>query len=305
MAQTISSHEVQQFLCSVFHPLSEQVGWIAAGWFSQVFSFEVGEKGYILRLNPYEEDFLKDAFAYQHFNQPDLPIPRILQNGQFDRRYYYAISERCAGQALADFEVEMISRMTPALFKTLDIIHSMDISGYQGWGLRGVDGHGLFGSWHEYLLSLYDQKFIYDWRALARNTFLEGEVFESAYTIFQSLLPYCSTEKFLVHGDFGASNLVSDGEVITGVLDWADSRLGDYLYDVAYLDYSVDGIPYAELWREYAISQGRQEPHFDERIRCYQLYLALNDLAISAIQGKIEDYEQTKRHLQAILAELD
>ena len=116
MLQTISSHEVQQFLQSAFNPFAEQVYWIASGWFSQVFSFEVGEKAYIIRLNPYEEDFLKDAIAHQRFNQPGLPVPRILQIGQFDRSYYFAISERCAGKALADFEEEVIRRMTPVLF---------------------------------------------------------------------------------------------------------------------------------------------------------------------------------------------
>jgi len=292
---------MQQFLGSVFNPLAEQVTWIASGWFSQVFSFEVGERAYIIRLNPYEADFQKDVFAYQHYAGPGLPVPRILQIGQFDRRYYFAISERCAGKALVDFEDEPVRQMVPALFETLDTIHNVDVSGFEGWGLTGVDGHGLFGSWTEYLLSLYNQKFIFDWQDLAQNTFLERDVFESAYTAFQELIPYCSTEKFLLHGDFGAHNLVSDGKVITGVLDWADSRLGDYLYDIAYLDYETKDSFYIKLWCQYASSQGRQEPNFKQRTRCYKLHNVLNDLAVSAIQGNIEYYEHTKDRLHAMI----
>lgn len=301
MAQTITSGEVQQFLSSVFNPLAEQVIWIASGWFSQVFSFKVRETDYIIRLNPYEEDFQKDAFAYQHFARPGLPVPRILQIGQFDRRYCFAISERCPGKALADFEDDIVRQMVPALFETLDTIHRVDVSGFEGWGLRGGDGQGLFGSWPEYLLSLYNQKFIFDWQALARNTFLERDVFESAFMVFQNLISYCSSEKSLLHGDFGPHNLVSDGKVITGVLDWADSRLGDYLYDVAYLDYSSEDIFYIELWQQHTARQGRNEPHFEERIMCYKLHNILNDLAISAIQNKIGYYKRVKKRLHAMI----
>ena len=301
MPQTISSNEVQQFLCSVFNPLAEQVCWIASGWFSQVFSFVVGEKAFIMRLNPYEEDFLKDGFAFNHYACPGLPVPGVVQLGSFDRRYFFAITERCQGLALESFDVEVQRQMVPTLFETLDMIHRTDISGLEGWGLTNAHGQGLFRSWSEYLLSLYNQKFIFDWHALARNTFLEGDVFESAYVAMRALLPYCSSEKSLVHGDFGLQNLISDGKIITGVLDWADSRLGDYLYDIACLDYWSEELPYAELWRQYAASEGRPEPDFDERIRCYKLHNVLNDLAVTAIQGKIDDYEHTKNRLHVMI----
>jgi hypothetical protein len=40
----------------------------------------------------------------------------------------------------------------------------------------------------------------------------------------------------LAHGGFYFHSTVSDSQVITGVLGWADSRLSDFLYDLAYLD---------------------------------------------------------------------
>lgn len=104
-----------------------------------------------------------------------------------------------------------------------------------------------------------------------------------------------------MHGDFGPHNLVSDGNVITGVLDWADMRLGDYLYDVAYLDYWTEDNFYAEAWCAYAAKQGRQEPDFDDRICCYKIVNVLNDLPVSAIQGDFESYGKTKERLRVIL----
>jgi hygromycin-B 4-O-kinase len=202
---------------------------------------------------------------------------------------------------LNSFDEDTIRRLAPDMFQTIDLIRSIDVSGFDGWGLMDAHGQGIFSSWSEYLLSLYNQKFAYDWQALARNTFLEREVYETALAALQSLIPFCATEKFLVHGDFGPHNLVSDGEVITGVLDWADMRLGDYLYDVAYLDYWIADHFYVDQWRMHAANQGKEEPHFDERIRCYKLFNILNDLAVSAIESDLESYRETKERLRVIL----
>jgi hygromycin-B 4-O-kinase len=299
--QTVSTVEIQQFLGSVFNPFTEQVCWIASGWFSQAFSFTAQEKTFIIRLNPYEEDFLKDGFAANHYACPGLPVPRIVQLGQFDRRYFYAITERCKGQALEDFDEKVQRQMIPAIFDTLDRVHCADISKAEGWGLTNSEGQGMFRSWSEYLLTLFNQKFIFDWHALAHNTFLEEAIFEAAYAAMQALIPFCNQEKSLLHGDFGPHNLVSDGRVITGVLDWADARLGDYLYDVAYLDYWSEEIPYAGLWRHHAIDQRQPESYFDERIRCYQLHNVLNDMAVSAIQGNRLAYNEAKQRLHVLM----
>src|SRR5438874_1468432 len=87
-----------------------------------------------------------------------------------------------------------------------------------------------------------------------------------------------------VHGNYGFDNVVSDGARITGVLDWADDLLGDFIYDTAYLDFwSVEDIPYGALWQNYAASRGEKIPQFEERMRCYMLYLGLRTLPAAAI----------------------
>jgi hypothetical protein len=82
-------------------------------------------------------------------------------------------------------------------------------------------------------------------------------------------------------------------------------RLGDYLYDIAYLYYWPEDHFYMEQWHAYSASQGRQEPNFEARIRCYQLHTVCNDLAVSAIQGDLESYRKTKERLRVILDQAD
>ncbi len=36
-----------------------------------------------------------------------------------------------------------------------------------------------------------------------------------------------------MHGDFGSNNVLADGTVTTGVIDWGEAMFGDPRYDIA------------------------------------------------------------------------
>jgi len=71
-------------------------------------------------------------------------------------------------------------------------------------------------------------------------------------------------------------------------------RLGDFLYDIAYLDFYSKAIPYSQLWKEYAEGKNYDLSHFEERMHCYQLSIGLHGMAIAAIGGDEQDYLWTK-----------
>jgi hypothetical protein len=77
---------IGQFLRARFHPEVRALRYLGAGMFSQAFSFAVVGEGFVLRLNAHAEDLEKDAFAYQHFRVPGLPIPRVVALGPFDEQ---------------------------------------------------------------------------------------------------------------------------------------------------------------------------------------------------------------------------
>lgn len=283
-----------------FHPHAASVEFIGAGMFSQAFAFVADEREFILRVNAYEEDFRKDEFAFANFAAPALPIPRVAHIGRFDDTRWYAITARCAGKIITAWDSATNLKIAPSLFETLDAIHRVDASRFSGWGLTDAHYHGRFDSWENYLLSLYNQKFKVDWRILAQHTFLEANVFAEFFDAMRELLPYCPREKFLVHGDFGFENVVSDGERITGVLDWAEARLGDFLYDVAYLDFWSKDVPYGDLWYARALKQGRVVQHFEERMRCYLLNQGLGSLIIPAIRGDEREYLRVRERMRSI-----
>ncbi len=279
---------LRTFLRTHFNARADNVVFIGEGWFSQAFAFEVEGQKLIARLNEHEEDFLKDQFAHTHFAA--VPIPKVIRIGRFDEKRFFAITERCAGEAMKESGNSIT--VTPSLFKTLDALRQIDAANYTGWGLTNAHGNGRFDSWGGYLLSLYNQKFEYDWRKLIHNSFIEHDLFQTYYDEMQRLIAYCPREKYIVHGDYGFTNVVANGAEVTGVLDWAEWKLGDFLYDVMYLNFWSDDIPYGSLW-----CTEHSTPNFVERMRCYTLHQGLGTLAIAAVKKDEGMYERVKERL--------
>ncbi|MEP0981030.1 aminoglycoside phosphotransferase family protein [Leptolyngbya sp. AS-A5] len=163
--------------------------------------------------------------------------------------YYFAITEQCPGRTLNDLEPRLIQPTLPSLFEALHAIHTLDSSNYTGWGLTDASGNGRFASWQEYLLSFYNQKFAFTWDQLFEHTVMEQAFFKTVFAAMQIVLPFCSTAKYWVHGDFGFDNVMSNRQRVTGVLDWAESRLGDYVYDIAYLEFWSENVCYKQQWQ--------------------------------------------------------
>lgn len=296
---SLSSAIVCEFLRANFDKRVTSVNFIGAGWLSQAFSFRVHQQEFIFRVNASEEGFKKDAFAYHHFSSLALPIPKVIHIGRFDDARYFAITERCEGRNLKEMDDADILKIVPRLFETLDALHSVNVSDYRGWGLTDAIGNGCFETWHESILSLYHQRYAYEWTDLAKSTFLEKSMYEAFVKEMKQLLSYCPSEKYLIHRDLHFKNLMSDGHRITGVLDWADYGLGDFVYDIAYLDYCSKRIPIGALWREYAASKGYDVPHFEERMRCYMLSIGLIDMAVAALRGDEKRYVWIKERMCA------
>jgi hygromycin-B 4-O-kinase len=297
----IDTEIVSYFLRHHFDTHISNVEQIGAGMFSQALAFNFGKQELVIRLNTHEEDFRKDSFAYHHFASR-ISIPRLIEYDRFDQDYYFAITERCAGQTLNALGETSVQKILPSLFETLHTLHSVDTSAYSGWGLTDANGYGRFTSWKDYLLSFYNQKFSFTWEELFDRTCMERSVFERYFLVMQDYLPFCAEDKYWVHGDFGFDNVLSDGEEITGVLDWAESRLGDFVYDLAYLEFWSKNIPYKHLWLEWAGDKRLSIHHFEERMCCYLIHIGLAGLAIAAIREDIEDYLRVKARLQTVVS---
>ncbi len=297
----VTPAEAERFLSALFGAPVADVALIGAGMFARAFAFEAGEHALVFRVNSFAVDFQKDTLAAQRFASPALPVPAVVSMGRYSDGLYYAVTQRCPGKTIERMTEDEERATAASLLDALDAIHAIDASNYDGWGLTDGMGQGQFPSWPEYLLSLYNQKQDYDWDALPNHPLLEWDMFQGLYAEMRRLLVYCPPQKFVVHGDYGFDNVVGQAGRVTGVLDWAEMRLGDFLYDVAVLDFYSKRVPYGDIWRARAAARGQAVPHFDERMRCYMLTVGLGAMLIAAAHGDRRDYIRARARTASVL----
>jgi len=267
---------------------------VVGGEASQAFGFNVGNKVYIIRVNKhYSLGFKKDQYAYLNFSRYDLAIPKILQIGKIDSEYRYCISERAEGLTLNAMTAEAVAELSEPIFDSLDKIHAIDISNYSGYGKWDADAVGVASSWNEYLLTV--NKYIEatsDKPGLFETSFLDEGLWRHLYSRMVKLLEYCPKEKFLIHGDYGFGNILVKDRVITGIIDWESSMYGDYLFDIAWLGFWSKRSDYVQLYLNRSELKGNQIDNFQERIKCYQLYIGLGALSFYAYSNQEEKYQK-------------
>ena len=290
---------IQNFLCAHFGAGATRVRALGAGMFSQAYAFDAEDGRFVIRLNAFEEDFRKDEFAFAHFAAPGLPISRVVGVGRFDETRAYCITQRCEGAPPAK-QTAPVS----AILAALEAIHAIDAAPFAGWGLTRADGAGRFPSWAHYILSLFNQKFEMNWPRICAAPFWDARLFNACYETMRKLLDFAPAQKWVLHGDFGLANLIAKNGQVTGVLDWAEMRLGDCVADVAYLDYWDETPQFAARWLERKREQGQTVPHFAQRLRCYKLNTALGGMIIASILNDEAEYAQDAARAEKVLAQV-
>ncbi len=304
MLAKIPLRQVAAFLDDELDSKPLNLKFIGAGMFSQAFAYDTegdeSNESFVIRINSGRVDFDKDRYAYTHFAAPHLPIPPIIRSGRFGGQAFFAISPRILGRTLEDV-THLPDTTLRNLFQTMCAIHQTDISHTAGWGLLNGKGQAADASWLAHLRAFHNHKFPFTWAELLNETCLQEHHLQEFMGHFEAHLPFCAAERSLLHGDFGFSNVLVDGETVTAVLDWAESRYGDFIYDVAYLDYYSSHIPYGRVFKQFYDEQQIDIPYFAERLRCYKLFHGIGGLAIEAILDDEEGYQRELDRLQAVI----
>lgn len=262
------------------HIKAENIGRIGSGMWSEAYAYQSHGEDFVIRISNSDDDFCKDQKLYNLLHAFTIPVPQIFSVGRIADSAYYAISARCKGFNLAQQKV--CETQVTGLFNILRQMQAITVSHFAGWGLMDSNLNGRFQSWPQSLLRFHNQKMDYEMETLAGASLLTRELYDACILKIKKLLPFLPQTKNLVHGDYGFDNAMADGERITGILDWGEARLGDWLYDVAYLDFNSNDVPYGELWKAHGVLKKLQLPNEGERLLCYKLVIGLGSVAIAA-----------------------
>ena len=295
---------------------------VEGGNVAQTFSFTVGPRSdmgaassrsnnaesnqeYIVSFNPTMlVNFEKHAYVEENFASPSIPVPRQVHRGRLGD-VYFAITEKAPGQNLLQLPRSEYLELIPSQIELLDAIHQVSPGERPGYGI--FDGNGIDStpSWRARQESDKEEGPAGDiyakWQAQIKTSFLEREVFERLFDEMVQLISYCPEERYLVHGNYGFGNLLAQDGRITAVLDWMNAQYGDFLYDIAWLDFWSPKDGWHERFRHYYRSMGREVPFYGERILCYQINMSLDALKFYAKAGNKAAYEWARDHILAML----
>ena len=288
-------------------PISDLTA-LEGGQVARTFAFRAGEEHYIVRFhkdNMLSSNFPKELYVYRKLAATTIPMPPILHVGRLGE-LHFAISCKVAGQMLEQHTPQEVERMLPQLMEMLDAIHQIDVSDTGGFGTFDYLGQGMSKSWHRYLLRVAEEEderdYFGKWHHLFADTFLERDVFDRIYHHMLSLLQYCPSDRFLLHGNYSLRNILAENGKITAVLDWVDAKYGDFVYDLAAFDFWYPWLHVSERFQQYYQERQREIPFFAQRLLCYQCYHALGGLRFFAACANEQAYHFTRA---IILQKLD
>ncbi len=250
---------------------------LSEGLSSQAFTFRRADEGFILRINPCIAGFRKDAHAVRAFTRQDLPIPAVTELGEFDADLAFCVSRRAPGTRLDRMDATAARRLAPGVAAAIAAIASTDIRASTGFGRFGPTGGAPHPTWRAFLLAIADR----DWAPVRSR--VDPALLDSLQAVVRALSPACQEVRHLVHGDFFGSNLLSDGQAVTAVIDWDLALFGDPLYEWANLAF----------WNEACLRPAlalapRPVPGYGERMRCHMARIGLEELHASAT-GRFPD----------------
>lgn len=283
---------------------------VEGGSVARTFAFRTDGQEYILRFNldkMLTSNFPKEAYLAKKLIPHQIPIAPIIQVGQ-QEDLHFIISQRMPGRMLEEHTPEEVIHILPELIELLARLHQIDVSDTSGYGVFDYKGKGMATSWYTSLASVIEEEDEQDyfgrWHTLFETTFLERAFFEEIYQRMLQLLTYCPTDRALLYRGCSLRNILALNGKITALLDWLDAGYGDFVYDIAGLDYWCPWLGVRQRFQQYYQTQQRTIPFYEERILCYQCYTTLIAMRFYAKSGEENNYRWVKAQILQRIKEL-
>nr|WP_295863394.1 aminoglycoside phosphotransferase family protein [uncultured Chitinophaga sp.] len=254
------------------------------GMESFAFRLVISGKKYVLRVNHQAEGFEKDDFVNRHLAGPGLPVPEIEAIGLLESGVAWCLSALAPGVTLQDLPAAYLPAVTAPLAAVMQAMAVAPLNKVTGFGPFNARGEGQYGSWSAYLESICGEV-AYDWPAAGKRVPMKRirPLQEHLMLAIQGI----PEVRQLVHGDFGSNNVLTDGHVITGVIDWSEAMAGDSLYDTANIFFWRTWLNCMEQQARYFEAQGIDKARLD----AYQLRIGLEEVYQAALAGDMDDMD--------------
>lgn len=300
----LSPDSVARLLADRYGPVTD-IALLKGGMWSTAFRFDSAGRQLVIRLGHHIEDYQKDRMA-SRWSRPGLPIPDVLEIGTaFDG--VFAVSQRMHGDKIDELAPDRIGVAIDHAIDRLVELQEVAVPG-TGFGMWAAPtGDAPHASWSGFLTSVPDEDSarVDGWRPAMAARPAELDVFDRAQSKLEELVVHCPDRRQVVHGDLLAGNvLVAPDNRISAIFDWGNSLAGDPLYDLAWLMFWSPwhlGIDPERVRRAATRFDHDGTENVDDRLRCYQLHVALQGMQYQAFAGLDADLQATARHTERTL----
>jgi hygromycin-B 4-O-kinase len=299
----LSEAEALTFVRSRLGMAVDAVRELPDGHISQPFAFSANGDDLVIRFARAPDGYRKDELAHRTLHRADLPVPPVIDIGEAGVGWY-AISARAPGSSLKRVPEAVHRSMVPAVTQAL--LALMDATPPKpGWGYWDERGVGAFHSWSAHLLDILapaDSGFYAGWTRLLVTGELDRALWDRlAIELHEPADLLDAVRRGVVHSDFGGDNIIADGGTITGVIDWGQAAYGDAVYDLANLTFWYPELGFAEEFLRQAARDHPARELFQLRLRTYELHHGTLSLRFYAHMGMRDEYDWTRRRVEAIL----
>ncbi|QQG44616.1 MAG: phosphotransferase [Candidatus Roizmanbacteria bacterium] len=105
----------------------------------------------------------------------------------------------------------------------------------------------------------------------------------------------------MANGDYCYNNLISDGKKITAVIDWGESRYGDFVLDLAWLDFWKSEVNYGDILKVGYKNKDKDFKNYEKRFRCYKIFIGITSIVIAAKHDDQKDYILVKNDIDLFI----
>lgn len=257
---------------------------LPSGTWSQAFALTVGSDPLVLRIGGFFDDYGLDQVA-SGWARPALPVPEVLELGHaLDR--WFVLTRRVVGTPLDSLDEIGWCAALPSLMEMLVALQTLELP-TGGAGPVARD-RPLGMTWHQWLLESATNPTdprLGRWRdAMLAHVGVVNR-YDAAVADLDRTVGDCPELRRVVHTDLSGNTFVASGNV-SGVFDWGNAVIGDPAYDVAHLTFWAPwhpGCPEPDL-RAAAVEVLGDGA--GERIRTYELHVALDALRFNAAMGR-------------------
>lgn len=215
---------------------------------SKVYAARFNDQDVFIKMNDDEKLFPMQVELYRLLAEQGIFVPRILDvREQTSLGKPILIEAAMPGLPMSKLDASKRGELMNEAGALLKRIHQITLPGY-GWVETSEGGlRGEHESWGAFLVDGESEIAQY----LSEHGLISEDEKKALHELWAELETVPLSQGSLLHGDFQAEHIFTDGERITGVIDWGGARVGDPRYDIAVSGTFIDGSEWEDFKRGY------------------------------------------------------